>query len=302
MPTRNPPTRTRQRTTERVIELFLAGCGSISLLTTVGIVGVLLFDSVAFFRDVSLWDFLTDTQWTPLATDKHFGILPLLSGTVLTTAIALLVALPLGLLIAIYLSEYARPTLRNTLKPMLELLAAVPTIVYGYFALTVVTPLLQRLIPGLSGFNALSPGLVMGFMLLPLVASLSEDAMRAVPQGLREGAAALGATRMQTALQVVLPAAFSGVMVSVILAISRAIGETMIVAVAAGQQPRLTLNPLVPVETITTFIVQISQGDVAQGSLEYNTIFAAGLTLFVLAFGLNTVGYFLNKRFREQYD
>lgn len=302
MASSNVPSRPRQKLVERGIEWLLAACGSLSLFTTVGIVGVLFVDSVAFFRQVSVFDFLTDTQWTPLVADKHVGILPLLSGTFLTTVIALLVALPLGLLIAIYLSEYARPTVRNVLKPLLELLAAIPTIVYGYFALTVVTPLLQHVIPGLSGFNALSPGLVMGFMLLPLVSSLSEDAMQAVPVGLREGAAALGATQMQTALLVIIPAAFSGVMVSVVLAISRAIGETMIVAVAAGQQPRLTLNPLVPVETITTYIVQVSQGDVPQGSLEYNTIFAAGLTLFLLAFGLNTVGYYLNKRFREQYD
>ncbi len=293
---------TNQRTIERGIELLLGLCGSLSLLTTVGILGVLLWDSVAFFREVPLWDFLTDTQWTPLFADKHFGILPLLSGTFLTTLIALIVALPLGLMSAIYLSEYARPGVRNVLKPLLELLAAIPTIVYGYFALTFVTPLLQHLIPGLSGFNALSPGLVMGFMLLPLVSSLSEDALRAVPRSLREGAAALGATPMQTALRVVLPAAFSGVVVSVILAVSRAIGETMIVAVAAGQQPRLTLNPMVPVETITTYIMQVSQGDVAQGSLEYNTIFAAGLCLFLLAFGLNTLSYFINRRYREQYD
>ncbi|MFD2938303.1 phosphate ABC transporter permease subunit PstC [Spirosoma flavum] len=302
MADRNTPNRPRQRIIERGIELLLALCGSISLLTTLGILGVLVWDSVAFFQDVSILDFLTDTQWTPLFADKHFGILPLLSGTFLTTLIALLVALPLGLLIACYLSEYVRPAVRNVLKPLLELLAAIPTIVYGYFALTFVTPLLQHLIPGLAGFNALSPGLVMGFMLLPLVSSLSEDAMQAVPSGLREGAAALGATRMQTAWRVIIPAAFSGVMVSVILAISRAIGETMIVAVAAGQQPRLTLNPLVPVETITTYIVQVSQGDVAQGSLEYNTIFAVGLSLFLLAFGLNTVGYFLNRRYREHYD
>jgi phosphate transport system permease protein len=287
---------------EKGIELFLAFCGSLSVLTTLGILLVLVWDSIAFFREVSIVEFLTDTQWTPLFEEKHFGILPLLSGTFLTTAIALLVALPLGLTIAIYLSEYASGRLRSWLKPTLELLAAVPTVVYGYFALTFVTPLLQGVIPGLAGFNALSPGIVMGIMIIPLISSLSEDAMRAVPDSLREGSAAMGATKLQTAFRVVVPAAYSGIMVSVILAVSRAIGETMIVAIAAGQQPRLTLNPLVPIETVTTYIVQVSQGDVSRGSLEYQTIFAAGLSLFVLTFLLNNLSFYLNRRFREKYE
>lgn len=287
---------------EKGIEIFLMLCASLSILITLGILLVLVLDSIDFFRSVSILDFLTDTQWTPLFEEKHFGIMALLSGTLLTTAIALLVALPLGLTIAIYLSEYAGLRLRNYLKPMLELLAAVPTVVYGYFALTFVTPLLQKIIPGLAGFNALSPGIVMGVMIIPLISSLSEDSMRAVPGSLREGAAALGSTRLQTALRVVVPAAYSGILVSVILGISRAIGETMIVAIAAGQQPRLTLNPLVPIETVTTYIVQVSQGDVSQGSLEYKTIFAAGLSLFLLTFLLNNISYYFTRRFREQYE
>lgn len=277
-------------------------CGAVGVLTTAGIIWVLLSESVDFFSHVSLLEFLTDTQWTPLFAEKHFGILPLISGTLLTSLIAILVALPIGLSIAIYLNEYAPGKFRHYLKPALEILAAVPTVVYGYFALTVVTPLLQKFVPGMAGFNALSAGIVMGIMIIPLISSLSEDALFAVPKSLREASYGMGATRFQTAFKVLVPAASSGIIVSVILAISRAIGETMIVAIAAGQQPRLTLNPLVPIETITTYIVQVSMGDVARGSIEYQTIFAAGLTLFVLTFLLNNISFWIKKRFQEKYE
>jgi phosphate transport system permease protein len=289
----------QRRLIERVIGMSLAFCGGLSVLTTVGIVAVLITETLAFFRGVPLLAFLMDRQWTPLFADKHFGIAPLACGTVLTSAIAMLVAVPLGLLCAIYLSEFARERVRRTLKPLLEILAGIPTVVYGYFALLFVTPLLQRVVPQLSGFNALSPGLVMGIMILPMVASLSEDAMYAVPQGLREGAYALGSSRLQAALRVVVPAAFSGIAASCLLAVSRAIGETMIVAIAAGQQPRLTLNPLVPIETMTAYIVQISLGDTPTGTLEYRTIFAVGMALFLGTLSLNLVSVWLRQRFRE---
>ncbi len=250
---------------------------------------------------MSLVEFLTGTEWTPLFANRHFGVLPLVAGTMLVSVIALVVALPMGVLTAVYLSEYCPAGLRRVVKPILEILAGVPTVVYGYFALTFVTPLLQQFLPGLSGFNALSPGLVMGLMILPLVSSLSEDAMRAVPNGLREGSYALGATRMQTALKVVVPAAFSGITAAFILAASRAIGETMIVAIAAGQQPRLTANPFVPVETMTAYIVQVSLGDTPQGTIEYRTIFAVGMLLFIMTFGLNLISTWLRERFREEY-
>lgn len=287
---------------EKAIEVLLLMSASISILTTLGILFVLLSESVSFFSKVSVLDFITDKQWTPLFAEKHFGILPLLSGTLLTTVIAISVALPLGLTIAIYLNEYAAPPIRKIVKPFLELLAAVPTVVYGYFALVVVTPLLQKLYPVLSGFNALSPGLVMGIMILPMIASLSEDALGAVPKSLREASYGMGATRYQTAFRVLVPAASSGIIVSIILAISRAVGETMIVAIAAGQQPRLTLNPTVPIETITTYIVQVSLGDVVHGSLEYQTIFAAGIALFALTFILNNISFWIKNNLREKYD
>lgn len=292
---------TRRRLGERAIGAGLALCGSLSILTTIGIVAVLVVETFAFFRQVPIWQFLTDTQWTPLFANKHFGIWPLVCGTALTSAIAILVAMPLGLLSAIYLSEFAKDKVRQTVKPLLEILAGIPTVVYGYFALLFVTPLLQRVIPQLAGFNALSPGIVMGIMITPMVASLSEDAMYAVPQGLREAAYALGSSKLQVALRVVVPAAFSGIAASFLLAVSRAIGETMIVAIAAGQQPRLTLNPLVPVETMTAYIVQVSLGDTPTGTLEYNTIFAVGMTLFLSTLILNLVSLWLRERFREQY-
>jgi phosphate transport system permease protein len=284
-----------------VIERALFACAAGSVLVTAGIVGVLVFETAAFFRDVPIGDFLFGTTWTPLFFNAEFGVLPLVSGTILVSAIAMLVAVPAGLLSAIYLSEYAPPRVRRIVKPVLEVLAGVPTVVYGYFALLFVTPLLQTVFPTLASFNALSPGLVMGLMILPLVSSLSEDALHAVPNGLREGAYALGATRMQAALRVVVPAALSGISASFILAMSRAIGETMIVAIAAGQQPRLTANPMVPVETMTAYIVQISMGDTPAGSIGYRTIFAVGMLLFVMTFLLNLVSHWLRRRFREEY-
>lgn len=287
---------------ERLMEVLLMLCAAVSIVTTLGILFVLLKDSIGFFSKVSIWEFLADTQWTPLFEDAHFGILPLLSGTFLITFIAILIALPLGMSIAIYLSEYADRRVKKIIKPFLEILSSIPTVVFGYFALVFVTPLLQSFIPGLAGFNSLSPGIVMGIMIVPMVASLSEDALNAVPDSLREGSYALGSSQVQTAFKVVVPAASSGITVSVILAISRAIGETMIVAIAAGQQPRLTLNPLVPIETITAYIVQVSKGDVPQDSLGYQTIFAAGLTLFVLTFLLNSISFYFNKKFRARYQ
>ncbi len=290
------------RKREKFIEVILMLCAAISVLTTIGILWVLLSESSSFFAKVSLKDFLTDTQWTPLFAEKHFGILPLISGTLLTTVIAIAIALPIGLSIAVYLNEYAHHRFRKTVKPMLEILAAIPTVVYGYFALMVVTPFLQKFIPDMAGFNALSPGIVMGIMIIPIISSLSEDALYAVPKSLREASYGMGATRLQTSFKVLVPAATSGITVSIILAISRAIGETMIVAIAAGQQPRLTANPLVPIETITTYIVQVSLGDVVQGSLEYQTIFAAGIALFAFTFILNNISYFIKKKFQEKYE
>jgi phosphate transport system permease protein len=286
---------------EFVIEWGLFLCALLSIGTTIGIIVVLTIETVAFLREVSIVEFLTGTEWTPLFAVPRFGVLPLVVGTTLVSLIAMLVALPMGLLSAIYLSEYASPGVRRVVKPVLEVLAGIPTVVYGYFALLFVTPLLQRFVPSLSGFNALSPGIVMGIMILPLVSSLSEDAMRGVPRGLREGSYALGATKMQTSLRVVVPAAFSGITAAFILAVSRAIGETMIVAIAAGQQPRLTWDPTVPVETMTAYIVQISLGDTPQGTLEYRTIFAVGMLLFIGTFGLNLVSSWLRERFREEY-
>lgn len=287
---------------EKIIEIVLAFCALITVLTTFGIVYILFTESYSFFKDVSIIRFLTDKEWTPLFADKQYGIMALLSGTILTTVIAMLVALPLGLIIAVYLNEYSNKKVRAYLKPILEILAAIPTVVYGFFALLVVTPFLKLIIPEISGFSALSAGMVMGIMIIPLVSSLSEDALFAVPKSLREASYGMGATKFQTSFRVLIPAASSGIIVSFILAISRAIGETMIVAIAAGQQPRLTANPLVPIETITTYIVQVSSGDVANGTIEYKTIFAAGITLFIFTFLLNNFSYFMQKRFRQAYE
>ena len=286
---------------EYVIEWALFLCALLSIGTTVGIILVLAVETFAFLREVPITDFLFGTEWTPLFATPSFGVLPLVTGTMLVSTIAMLVALPMGLLSAIYLSEYAPVGVRRVVKPVLEILAGIPTVVYGYFALLFVTPLLQSILPGLAGFNALAPGVVMGIMILPLVSSLSEDAMQGVPRGLREGAYALGATKMQTSLRVVLPAAFSGITAACILAASRAIGETMIVAIAAGQQARFTLNPMVPIETMTTYIVQVSLGDTPAGTLEYRTIFAVGMLLFLGTFTLNLVSAWLRERYREEY-
>jgi phosphate transport system permease protein len=286
---------------EFLIEWSLLACGLLSIGTTIGIIVVLAVETIAFFREVSIAEFLFGTEWTPLFATPRFGVLPLVTGTTLVSLIAMVVALPMGLLSAIYLSEYADPRLRRIVKPILEILAGVPTVVYGYFALLFVTPILQRFLPELAGFNAIAPGIVMGIMILPLVSSLSEDAMQGVPRGLREGSYALGATKMQTSLRVVVPAAFSGITAAFILAASRAIGETMIVAIAAGQQPRLTLNPMVPIETMTAYIVQVSLGDTPQGTLEYRTIFAVGTLLFIGTFGLNLASAWLRERYREEY-
>lgn len=280
----------------------MMACSLVSVLTTLAIIIVLSVDAVKFFSDVSIVDFFTDTQWTPLFSDKHFGILPLLAGTLLTTTIAIVFAVPLGLTIAVYLNEYASSKFTSVVKPILEILAAIPTVVYGFFALQFVTPLLQQLIPDLRGFNALSPGLVMGIMIVPYITSLSEDALRSVPSALREASYGIGATKFQTAFKVMIPAASSGIIVSIILAVSRALGETMIVAIAAGQEPNLTFNPKESVETITTYIVQVSMGDVPQDSLEYRTIFAAGLTLFVFTLILNNISYYIRKKFQNKYE
>lgn len=287
---------------EKIIEtpLFLAAL--VSILTTAGIVGVLIFETVEFFQEVAMVDFLFDTQWTPLFSDKHFGIVVLLSATMLTSVGAMIVALPLGLLAAIYLSEYARPSTRRIIKPVLEILAGIPTVVYGYFALLFVTPIIQGIIPTTAVFNGASAAIVMGIMILPMVSSMSEDAMAAVPRALREGGYALGAQRHEVALRIVVPAAFSGIVAAFIIAISRAIGETMIVAIAAGMSPTLTLNPLVPIETMTAYIVQVSLGDTPYGTLEYKTIFAVGMTLFLLTLGLNVASQWILAKFREEYQ
>jgi len=286
---------------EKVIELLLLLAALTSVAITVGIVGVLIYESIGFFQQVSLLNFLTDSQWTPLFSEPHYGISSLVSGTIVTTTVALAVAIPMGSLIAIYLSEYASRGLREVVKPVLELLSAVPTVVFGYFALLFVTPALQTLWPELPGFNMLSAGLVIGIMIVPYVSSVSEDAMRAVPVHLREGAFALGATRMQTALRVVFPSALSGITAAYVLGISRAIGETMVVAIAAGMQPTLTWNPLEPAATMTAYIVQVSLGDLPHGSVGYQTIFATGLTLLLMTLVFNIAGHALKKRYRQAY-
>lgn len=287
---------------ERLIELGLFACGALSIFVTLGILGVLVFETYEFFREVSLSQFFGDIRWTPLFVDKHFGIWPLVSGTLLTSGIAILVALPFGLMAAIYLSEFADTRTRKVLKPALELLAGVPTIVYGYFALTVVTPALQEVIPGLAGFNALGPGIVMGIMIIPMISSLSEDAIYSVPVGLREASYGLGASRQPTIFRVVVPSAWSGIAAAVTLAISRAIGETMIVAVAAGQQARLAVDPRSPIETMTSYIVNISKGDTPSGTLEYRTIFAVGSMLFIMTLVMNLLSYRLSRKIRKAGD
>lgn len=291
----------KKKIKEGIIEASLLLAALSSVFITVSIVVILSYESFGFFKEVPLREFFFETQWSPLFAEPKFGILPLVSGTLIITAIALIVALPLGLIAAIYLSEYAPHRLRETVKPILELLAAVPTVVYGYFALLFLTPLLQRFIPDLSTFNALSPGIIMGIMIIPYVSSVSEDAMKAVPMHIREGSYAMGATKFQTAIKVIIPAAFSGIAAAFILGISRAIGETMVVAIAAGMMPNFTANPLEPMQTLTAYIVQVSLGDVPHGTLEYKTIFAAGITLFFMTLILNIIGFFLRRRIREAY-
>lgn len=284
-----------------VIEKVLFACAALSVLTTLAILGVLIFEAFDFFTQVSVVEFLTDTRWTPLFKPQHFGILPLVAGTLMVTLIGVSVSVPLGLGAAIFLSEYAPEGVRRVIKPVLEVLAGVPTVVYGYFALTFVTPLLQTVFPDMVVFNALSAGLVMGVMIVPMVSSLSEDAMISVPRSLREGAYALGARKHEVVLQVVVPSALSGIVSSIILAISRAIGETMIVSIAAGSTPRLTLNPLESIQTMTGYITQISLGEAPFGSLEYTTIFSVGLALFVMVLIVNLVGNYVTKRFWRSY-
>lgn len=290
------------RVKEKIIEKILAFCALVTVLTTAGIILILAVEAVSFFSEVSIIEFLTSTRWTPLFTKQSYGILPLLAGTALTTIIAITVALPVGLIIAVYLNEYAPERLRKILKPLLEILAVVPTVVYGFFALMIVTPFLKTFIPELAGFNALSPGIVMGIMIIPFVSSLSEDALSSVPDSLRKASFGMGSTKFQTAFRVMVPAASSGIIVSAILAISRAIGETMIVAIAAGMQPRFTFDPTVPIQTITSYIVQVSLGDVPHGSTAYQTIFAAGITLFVFTFILNNISYWIKSRYQQKYE
>ncbi len=290
-----------RKRTDKIVEAILFSAAAVSVFTTLAIVYILVKESVVFFSTIPFKDFLTDSQWTPLFDDAHFGIFVLLAGTVSSSLVALCIAIPLGTIIAIYLSEFAGHKLRETLKPILELLSGVPTIIYGFFALLVVTPLIQKIYPELPTFNILSAGIVMGIMIIPYVASLSEDAMRAVPMSLREGSYAMGATRFQTAIRVVVPAALSGIASAYILGISRAVGETMILAVAAGMQPNLTLNPLEPAATITSFIVQVALGDLPHGSIGYQTIFAAGLTLMLITLTFNLLGHWMRRKFRETY-
>ncbi len=295
--------RARKKAVDKIITLFLFTAAFFTVLITAGILYILLTDTIKFFAspEVSVIEYITGTQWTPVFEKAEFGVLPLIAGTFLTAGIAIAIAAPMGIVIAVYLSEFAPPTLVEFAKPLLEFLGAIPTVVYGYFALLFMTPLLQKFIPGLQGLNALSPGIVMGLMILPYTASLTEDALRGVPVELREAAYALGDSKLRTSFKVVLPAATSGVVAAFVLGISRALGETMVVAIAAGIYPNLTLNPLEPVETITTYIVQISLGDLPYGSLAYLSIFAVGFTLFVLTFIFNSIAFWLKSKMRETY-
>ncbi len=286
---------------ERVIEFILMLAALSAVFTTFAIVIILLYESYGFFKTVSLVEFFTGKEWTPLFEDAHYGIMPLVAGTLTTSAVALAVAIPIGTVAAIYLSEFASHKAREIVKPILELLVGVPTIVFGYFALLFVTPLMQKIYPELPSFNMLSAGIVMGIMIIPYIASVAEDAMRAVPMSMREGSYAMGATRFQTAIKVVTPAAVSGIVAAYILGISRAVGETMVVAVAAGQQPNLTFDPTEGAATITAFIVQVALGDLPHASIGYQSIFAAGLVLFALTLAFNILGHIIRKKYREQY-
>lgn len=296
------PNRDRSRLIQAIVKTICGAFAAVSIVTTLGIVATLFFETILFFQEIPFWRFLTDPRWTPLFASKEFGIFVLVSATVMISVISILVAMPLGLLAAVCLSEYASPKTRKILKPVLEVLAGVPTVVYGYFALLTVTPFLETFLPNLKGFNSLSAGLVLGIMITPLVASLSEDAIYSVPQRLRDGAYALGTTKRETVVSVVLPAALSGIVSSLILAVSRAVGETMIVTLAAGSNPTLGLNPFVPVMTMTAFIVQVTKGDAVHGSIAYQTLFAVGTTLFLITLGLNIFSFWFVRRFREKYD
>jgi phosphate transport system permease protein len=291
----------RRNFVERIIEIGLLLSAVVAVFITSAIVYILVVEAIPFFQHVSLYDFLTDTVWTPNYSIKHYGIMALVSGTLTTTIIALIVAVPLGTITAIYLSEFASHKTRETIKPILELLVGVPTVVFGYFALMLVTPLIQKIYPDLTTFNMLGPGIVMGIMIVPYIASVSEDAMRAVPMAMREGAYAMGATRFQTAIRVIAPAATSGIVASYILAVSRAVGETMIVAIAAGQQPNFTFNPVESAATITAYIVSVALGDLEHGTVGYQSIFAAGLTLLIMTLFLNILGHWTRKKFSERY-
>ena len=292
----------KKNISERAIALVLLLSTMLSILVTAGIIFVLLFEALKFFGEISFWEFISGTRWTPLFSSKHFGVLALVAGTTLTAVLAMVVALPLGLLSAIYLSEYAPDKVRKPVKPILEVLAGIPTVVYGYFALLFVTPILRQISGDISVFNALSASIVMGIMILPMVSSLSEDAMRSVPRTLREGAYALGSTKLEVSTLVVVPAALSGIVSAFILAVSRAIGETMIVTIAAGQNPNFTLNPFVPIETMTAYIVQVSMGDTPAGSIEFETIFAVALLLFAITLAINLLSQYVVSRFREEYE
>ena len=291
----------RRNLLERFIEFGLLCSGIFAIFITLAIIYVLVSEAIPFFQHVSLYDFLTDTVWTPNYSIKHYGIMALVSGTLTTTFIALFVAVPLGTITAIYLSEFATHKVRETIKPVLELLVGVPTVVFGYFALMLVTPLLQKIYPDLTTFNMLGPGIVMGIMIVPYIASVAEDAMRAVPMAMREGAYAMGATRFQTAVKVITPAAISGIIAAYILAISRAVGETMIVAIAAGQQPNFTFNPVESAATITSYIVSVALGDLEHGGIGFQSIFAAGLTLLIMTLMFNIIGHAVRKKFAERY-
>ncbi len=291
----------RRNVLERCIEFGLLCSGMFAIFITLAIIYVLVSEAIPFFQHVSLYDFLTDTVWTPNYSIKHYGIMALVSGTLTTTFIALLVAVPLGTITAIYLSEFATHKVRETIKPVLELLVGVPTVVFGYFALMLVTPLLQKIYPDLTTFNMLGPGIVMGIMIVPYIASVAEDAMRAVPMAMREGSYAMGATRFQTAVKVITPAAISGIIAAYILAISRAVGETMIVAIAAGQQPNFTFNPVESAATITSYIVSVALGDLEHGGIGFQSIFAAGLTLLIMTLMFNIIGHAVRKKYAERY-
>ncbi len=296
-----PKSRTIRNLKEFLIEKILFTTAFLAVVITVGIALTLFTEALPFFKSVTLKQFFGDKQWSPLFSDPHYGIWPLVTGTIVTTVIALCIAVPIGTIMAIFLSEYAHPKVREVIKPLLELLAAIPTVVYGYFALLFVTPLMQKFYPELSGFNMLGAGVVMGVMIIPYVSSLSEDAMRAVPMALREGSLAIGATKLQTSTQVVFPSAFSGITSAYILAISRAIGETMVVTIAAGMQPDFTLNPIRPAETMTAYIVQVSMGDLPHDSIGYKSIFVVGACLFLMTLFFNILGQLARKKFWKAY-